>query len=174
VTPAFGQVTLYDNGPDGNVGYYHANFGSAVANSFALAQPATITGVELTLYDVDDRNQPRYLKWSITTEAFGGTLVGSGFAPLTSLEPPYLTQFLYFAWKVGFAVPGTDLAAGTYFLQGQDVVTRWDTWAFWAETSGGGSQGYYEAVGPNGASTISLVPSETFSVLGTFAAPHAR
>jgi len=31
-TPAFGQVTLYDNGPDGDIGYFHVNFGSAVTN----------------------------------------------------------------------------------------------------------------------------------------------
>jgi hypothetical protein len=76
--PAVCQATLYDNGPDGNIGYYHVNFGSAVANSFVLTQPATVTGAILTLYSVDDRNQPQQLKWTITTEPFGGAVKGTG------------------------------------------------------------------------------------------------
>jgi hypothetical protein len=164
--PALGQDVLYNNGPDGDVGYYHVNFGSVVANSFVLSSPATVTNVILTIYDVDDRNVPENLKWTITTEPFGGTTKASGFASLAELGQPYITQFLFFAWKMGFTIPNLALPAGTYYLQIQDVVTRWDTWAFWAETSGGSSQGYYEAIGPNGAGTISPVPSETFEVAG--------
>lgn len=162
----FGQTTLYDNGPDGDNGYYHVNFGSAVANSFALQQPATLTGVILTLYAVDDRNHPLHLKWTITTAPFGGEVKGTGFVNLSILQPPYLTNFLFFAWKEGFTIPSVNLPAGTYYLQIQDVVTQWDTWAFWAQSSGGSSQGSYEAIGQNGTGTVSLVPSETFSVLG--------
>ncbi len=167
--PALGQQTLYDNGPDGDVGYYHVNFGSVVANSFQLSQPATITNVVLTLYDVDDRNTPELLKWTITTEPLGGTVKGTGFAPLTRLEAPYLTQFLFFAWKMGFTIPSLELPPGTYYLQIQDVVTAWDSWAFWAESSGGSSQGFYEAIGANGAGTVSPVPSETFLIAGAWA-----
>lgn len=160
------QATLYDNGPDGDVGYYHVNFGSAVANSFVLTQPATVTEVILTLYSVDDRNHPQHLKWTITTGPFGGDVKGTGFVNLSSLEPPYLTRFLFFAWKEGVAIPNVSLPAGTYYFQIQDVVTQWDTWAFWAQSSGGASQGYYEAVGQNGTGNVSQIPSETFSVLG--------
>jgi len=84
----------------GYTGY--VNFGSAVSNSFVLAQPATITNVTLTLYDVDDRNQPERLTWKITTEPLGGTVLASGLAPLISLQPPYITQFLFFAWDLSF------------------------------------------------------------------------
>lgn len=172
--PALGQTALYNNGPDGDVGYYHVNFGAAVANSFVLAQSARITGVTLTLYDVDDRNQPEQLKWKITTQPLGGTVLGSGFAPLTSLGNPYLTQFLYFAWAVSFNVPSLDLPAGTYYLQIQDATTQWDTWAFWAQSGGGDSQGYYQAVGPVGYSRVTIVPSETFSVLGEWRGASSR
>jgi hypothetical protein len=160
------QVTLYDNGPDGDIGYYHVNFGSAVANSFVLTQPATVTEAILTLYSVDDLNHPQHLKWTITTEPFGGDVKGTGFVNLSSLQGPYITKFLFFAWKEGIAIPHLSLPAGTYYLQIQDVVTQWDTWAFWAQSSGGISQSYYEAVGQNGTGTVSVVPSETFSVLG--------
>ena len=40
--PGWSQTALYDNGPDGNIGYYHVNFGSAVSNSFVLSQPAAL------------------------------------------------------------------------------------------------------------------------------------
>ena len=165
-TPALCQQVLYDNGPDGDIGYFHVNFGSVVTDSFTLSQAATVSSVVLTLYDVDDRNLPEHLKWTITTEPLGGDVKGSGFVGLTRLEPPYLTQFLFFGWQMSFSVPNLALPPGTYYLQIQDVVTHWDTWAFWAETGGGSSTAYYEAVGQNGAGTVTPVASESFTVLG--------
>jgi hypothetical protein len=170
---ASAQEILYDNGPDGDCGYYHVNFGSAATNSFALAQPATVTNVVLTIYDVDDRNAPEHLKWTITTEPFGGTVEGSGFVGLSRLQPPYLTKFLFFAWQMEFTVPELELPAGTYYLQIQDVVTTWDSWAFWAQTGDGSSSAYYQAIGQNGAGTISPVPSETFTVAGQWISQEA-
>ena len=128
--------TLYNNGPDGDVGYYHVNFGAVVTDSFALSQPATISKTILTFYDVDDRNRPLHLKWSITSEPLGGTVLGTGVADLTILQPPYLTQFLFFAWMTSFPIPNLNLPAGTYYLQIQDVVTQWDSDAFWAQANG--------------------------------------
>ena len=170
--PALSQNVLYDNGPDADVGYYHINFGSSVTNSFSLSRSATITGVTLTIYAVDDRNYPEYLKWSITTEPYGGELKGQGFAPLSRLQAPYLTRFLLFAYKVGLPISNLSLPAGTYYLQLQDVVTRWDTWAFWAQTGDGTSQAYYEAFAPNGAGPISQVASESFFVSGEWNSVH--
>jgi hypothetical protein len=164
--PAQGQTVLYNNGPDGNVGYYHVNFGAEVTNSFTLRTGASLTGVNLTLYVVDDRNTPLRLKWTVTTEPFGGEVKGEGFAHLTLLGNPYPTRFQLFAWPMGFALPNLELPAGTYYLQIQDVVTVWDTYAFWAQSSGGSSQAYYQPIAGNGAGGISLVPSEAFSILG--------
>jgi hypothetical protein len=171
--PASGQEILYDNGPDGDIGYYHVNLGSVVANSFMLSDDATISNAVLTIYDVDDRNAPEYLQWAITTEPFGGTVKGGGFVSLSRLQPPYLTRFLFFAWKVGFAIPNLELPAGTYYLQIQDVTTTWGTWAFWAESAGGSSTGYYEAIAENAVggsigASISPVPSESFYVAGAW------
>jgi len=114
------------------------------------------------------------VKWTITTEPFGGEIKGTGFENLSELADPYLTQFLFFAWKVGIAIPNLNLPSGTYYLQVQDVVTEWRTWAFWAQSSGGSSQGYYQAIGQTGAGTVSLVPSETFSVMGEWLPEHAE
>jgi len=172
--PAIAQQTLYNNGADGDVGYFHVNFGSAVTNSFELSQAATITSVSLTLYDVDDRNIPQHLKWTITTEPFGGEVKGSGFVGLNRLQPPYLTKFLFFAWQMSFSVPNLALPPGTYYLQIQDVVTQWDTWAFWAQSADGSAAGYYEAIGENGAGMISPVASETFVISGEWTTDQAE
>jgi hypothetical protein len=172
--PAIAQETLYNNGPDGDVGYYHVNFGAVVTDSFTLSEAASITSTILTFYDVDDRNRPLHLKWSITTEPLGGTVLGTGSADIVVLEPPYITQFLFFGWKTSFTIPNLNLPAGTYYLQIQDVVTQWDTYVFWAETSGGASQGFYEAVGQSGAGTVSPVPSESFEVMGQWQPERAN
>lgn len=172
--PATAQETLYNNGPDGDVGYYHVNFGAVVTDSFALSQPATISKTILTFYDVDDRNRPLHLKWSITSEPLGGTVLGTGVADLTILQPPYLTQFLFFAWMTSFPIPNLNLPAGTYYLQIQDVVTQWDSDAFWAQANRGASQSFYEAIGQSGAGTVSPVPSESFEILGQWQPERAN
>jgi hypothetical protein len=164
--PAASQQVLYSNGPDGNVGYYQVNFGGAVANSFVLSRGANISEVNLTIYCVDDGNPPLSLKWSITAEPFGGQALAAGLVNVTLLGGPYPTRFQFFAWPASFALPNVALPAGTYYLQIQDVITRWHTFAFWAQSSDGDSAGYYEPIGPSGAGDISLVPSESFSVLG--------
>lgn len=164
--PARAQNTLYNNGPDGNVGYYRVNFGAVTTNSFALPNAARVTGVTLTLYSVDDGNPPLHLKWTITTEALGGRVMGEGRVNLTLLGGPYPTRFQLFAWEMGFAIPSLSLPAGTYYLQVQDAVTRWDTYSFWAQSGEGLSQAYYEPIGANGAGDVSQVSSESFSVLG--------
>jgi hypothetical protein len=172
--PAVSQEVLYNNGPDGDVGYYHVNFGAVATNSFNLSTSATIMGAALTLYAVDDGNPPERLKWRITSEAFGGVTMGEGFVNVALLEDPYLTRFQFFAWPVGFAIPNLILPAGTYYLQIQDVVTLWHTYAFWAQSSGGSSDAYYEPVGQNGAGGVSEVPSETFELYGQWSSEQVR
>ena len=168
VAPALSQQVLYNNGPDGDIGYYHVNFGAAVTNSFTLPNAATITDAVVTFYAVDDRNPPLRAKWTITTEPFGGEVKGEGFVNLSRLADPYITHFLFFAWEVGVPITNITLPAGTYYLQIQDVVTRWDSYSFWAQSSGGNSAAYYQPIGQNGAGGVSAVPSETFSISGVW------
>ena len=87
--PAVGQDVLYNNGPDGNAGYYHVNFGALASNSFTLPSSATLSYANLTIYAVDDGNPPVRLKWTITTEPSGccarmrrNNLVASGASEL--------------------------------------------------------------------------------------------
>ena len=171
ITPAFAQGVLYDNGPDADIGYYGVNFGAETTNLFFLPQEASVTNFTLTLYEVDDRNEPKYVSWAVTSEPFGGTILGTGLAGLSRLGEPYLTKFLFFAYKVGFQVPDLDLPRGTYYIQIQDVVTQWDTRAFWA-VSGGPSTGYYSQLGPSETGTRTSpaqIPSESFAVVGKWA-----
>ncbi len=174
VLPAVAQTVLYNNGPDGNVGYYRVNLGAVVTNSFALPRAATVTNANLTLYAVDDRNPPQQLKWSITTQPLGGRVMGEGFSYLTLLGDPYITRFQFFAWEVGFPIPNLALPPGTYYLQIEDVRTRWATYAFWSQSSDGASEAIYEPIGAHGAGGISQVPSESFSLMGEWSAGAAR
>jgi hypothetical protein len=96
--------------------------------------------------------------------------MGEGFAYLTLLGDPYPTRFQFFAWDMSFPIRNLTVPAGTYYLQIEDVMMRWDTYAFWAQSSGGESQAYYQPIGPNGAGSISQVSSESFSLVGEWSA----
>jgi hypothetical protein len=166
--PVRAQVVLYDNGPDAETGYYQVNFGAATTNSFVLPRAAAVSNFTLTLYDVDDRNLPERLKWTLTTQPLGGTVLGSGMVNLNRLQPPYLTRFLFFAWKVGFQIPNLDLPAGTYWIQLQDVATTWLTLAYWAQSTGA-SEAYYAQAGSGSNGLAEQAVSESFSVMGAWA-----
>lgn len=133
------DVKLYSNGPDpGDVGYFAVNHGDAVANSFTLSRSSTIHYATISIYDANDRNQPLTTTWAITTKPFGGTVMAGGVdAPLVYLWRIFANGFLFSQWEMKFAINVT-LPPGTYWLQIQNVVTRWDTWAFWGETDGVG------------------------------------
>ncbi len=168
--PLLGQTVLYDDGADQDDGYYQVNFGAATADSFVLSREATITNVALTIYAVDDRNDPERLKWTISTEPFGGQIVGRGFVLLARLQAPYETRFLFFGWRMGFPIDHLHLQPGTYWLQIEDVRTRWETFAFWAQSSGS-SEAYHVQVDPSGYEMVTPAASESFAVLGEWTAP---
>ncbi len=99
--PAFGQSVLYDNGPDSDSGYYGVNFGATTINSFELSEEAILSNVTVTLYDVDDRNVPKVLAWTISTEPTGGTVLGSGFVELSQIRGPISDQVSVFRLEDG-------------------------------------------------------------------------
>jgi hypothetical protein len=166
--PLHGQTVLYNNGSDADIGYYQVNFGASTSDSFLLSRAAVITSFNLTLYDVDDRNAPQQLRWTITTAPYGGSVLATGITSLVRLQPPYLTKFLFFAWDMSFQVPALNLPAGTYWIRIQDVTTQWLTFAYWAE-SGGPSGAYYSDSGSGSTGNVGRAISETFSVQGVWA-----
>ena len=131
------DTMVYSNGPDpGDIGYWAINHGDAVTNSFTLSEPTTIHVIKFSVYDANDRNQPLTATWAITTQPFGGRVVAGGNnAPLVFYWRIFANQFLFSQWEMGIIVDIT-LPPGTYWLQMQNVVTRWGTWAFWGETDG--------------------------------------
>lgn len=133
------DTLLYSNGPDpGDIGYWPINHGSAVSNSFTLTRAATIRSVVFSIYDANDRNQPLTATWAITTQQFGGSVKAGGLnAPLIYISRIFANHFLFSQWEMKF-VTNVTLPPGTYWLQIQDVVTLWGTWAFWGETDGVG------------------------------------
>jgi hypothetical protein len=70
---------------------------------------------------------------------------------------------------MGFQIPNLALPPGTYWLQVQDVTTRWNSWSFWAE-SAGPSTAYHLEVGQNGDGMATQVPSESFTIYGEWVA----
>lgn len=139
-TAAAGTDTLlYTNGPDpGNIGYWAINHGSAASNSFTLNKAATIHSIEFSIYDVNDRNQPLTTTWAITTQQFGGSVVAGDInTPLIYISRIFANRFLFSQWEMKF-LNNVTLPPGTYWLQIQDVVTRWGTWAYWGENDGVG------------------------------------
>ena len=131
------DTIVYSNGPDpGDIGYWAINHGDAVTNSFTLSATTTIHVIKFSVYAANDRNQPLTATWAITTQPFGGNVVaGVNSAPLIFYWRVFANQFLFSQWEMGIVVDIT-LPPGTYWLQMQNVVTRWGTWAFWGETDG--------------------------------------
>lgn len=166
--PSICQTTLYENGRDADQGFSHVNFGAATADSFFLPQEATITNVILTIYDVNDLNNPLYLRWTVTTNPFGGTTLGDDIARFSLIEGPYITNSGYYGWKMSFATSNLTLPAGTYYLQIQDVLARWDTWTFWADSYGPSTACHsdYGASEYGNPRQCVSVPSQSFAILG--------
>src|SRR5208337_2028805 len=74
---------LYDDGPiNGTVDAYTINFGYVVSDTITLAQRATVGGFDLGVWEFPG-DLALTVDWSITAEAFGGTLYGMGTASVT-------------------------------------------------------------------------------------------
>src|SRR5664279_1542928 len=169
--PAFGQGVIYNNGPDtGTIGAWPINYGHRVSNSFRLDSDSTVTDVVLSIWDVNERNNPETAQWKITTAPFGGTTLYSGSGILGFLG--YFEGRLWVVWSMKIQNMNAHLPRGTYYLEVYDVHTRWNTWAFWGENDGIGctsvgcpSTGYYGPTMPTGYEMV--IGSESFQVLGT-------
>ena len=161
--------TLYDNGPvNGNVGAWQINGGFVVSNSYVIGpgssggESAFRLGVwELpgdTLTSVD---------WSITSQANGGTVYGSGTASGANLTDQFL-----FTNQYGYEIDLVTMACATgkeacckgthlkevAWLNLQNATTEQGDPVYWDENSGP-SQAYDSALG--------TIPSEAFTIYGS-------
>jgi len=156
---------LYSNGVDPGLYSWQINFGYAVTDSFVLRQSAHVDKITLSIWDVDDLNNPLTAGWKITTQPFGGQVVASGESVLGLVQSCQENRSHFCRWEMAISV-NVDLPAGTYWLQVDDVQTRFNTDAFWGQ-SGGPSRAFLYS-GPNSAdSAIRAIPSESFQVVGT-------
>lgn len=150
---------LYSNGVDPGQHAWAVNYGYAVTNSFSLVSAAHVDQIDLSIWDVNDLNNPLTARWQITTAPFGGEVVASGESNFALIRNCQYNMELFCQWELGLPI-GADLPAGDYWFQIDQVQTRWGTWAFWGQSSGA-SQAYIR-----GATATSAVPSESFVVLG--------
>lgn len=156
---------LYSNGTDPGLYSWQINFGYAVTNSFVLSGPAHVDQVLLSIWDVDDLNNPMTSAWKMTTEPFGGQVVATGNSFLGLVQACQTNRRLYCQWEMSLYIDA-NLPAGTYWLQVDNVQTKFGTDAFWGQ-SGGPSRAFLSA-GPNPSSTaVRDIPSESFQVMGT-------
>ena len=156
---------LYSNGTDPGTYSWQINFGYAVTDSFVLSGTSHVDQVVLSVWDVDDLNNPMTSSWKITTEPFGGQVVASGTSFLGLVQPCVQNRRLFCQWEMSININAT-LPGGTYWLQVDNMQTKFGSDAFWGQSSGP-SHAYLSA-GPNAASNaVRAIPSESFQVLGT-------
>jgi PEP-CTERM motif len=154
VTATHGAV-LFDQGPiNGTIDAWTINFDYAVANSFALSQASTVTGVNFGAWSLPGDTMLT-VDWTIT--AAPDAFADEGTATV-STSYLYTNGYGYDVSLDSFSIPGQHLAAGTYWLVLQNAtVTNGDP-IFWDENDGL-SLAYENTVGQIG--------SESFQISGT-------
>jgi len=163
-TPALGEIA-YSNGPyNGTVDAWTINFGYAVSDTFTW-QLGHISGFDLWVWEYP-YDQALTVDWSVTTEEFGGAVLGSGTANVTDTLLS-TNQYGYEIHKLSAAGLAVFLGAGTYWLNLQNATTLYGNPLYWDENSGFGctSPGC-----PSEASESELgtIPSESFDLTGGY------
>ena len=156
--------TLYENGPvDDDADAWTINQGYVVSDTFTLGANSIVRGFDFTVWEIPG-DTVLSVDWSLTSQANGGILYGSGTANVTSTFL-YVNAFGYYIYQLGATVPGLALNAGTDWLNLQDaVVTNGDP-VYWDENSG---EGCHSLGCPSLAydSSVGTIPSETFTIEG--------
>ena len=161
-------AVLYNSGPSAtdpyNVIAYTISDPYAVANSFTLGGPATITGINFAAWISEETLQS--VDWAITTSPFGGLTLASGTATSftsTGVPPPSGLGF-WIVTTEEFSIAALAVAGGTYWLQlGHALATNEGTPVFWdqADPSGSGQQTESGVLLPDSPGT------QTFQILGS-------
>src|SRR5436305_7126164 len=85
--PLAAQDVLYDNGKDpGNIFGWPVSGGHTVWNSFQITVDSTVTGLDVSLYDVNEHNIPLTLDWRILDAPGGNVLAYGTQTPLTRVD----------------------------------------------------------------------------------------
>jgi PEP-CTERM motif len=165
---------LYDNGPiNGNYNGYLIDGALAVSDSFTLAANSNITGFNFGVWVLQGET-PVTVDWSISSQAQGGTVFGSGTASLSNVFHNSHSsggQGAVFDIFDSFAAVNVSLPAGNYWLNlTNGLGSEEGLGMYWDINSGTGcggsdghgancpSSGYFNLTGP--------IPSESFTIDG--------
>ncbi len=157
--------TLYDNGPvNGEVSAWQINGGFVVSDSYHTSGSGgsdfTVTGFTFAVWELPGDTLTS-VDWSITSEANGGTVYGSGTASGASLTDTFL-----FTNQYGYNVDLLACATGEHipkpvlvdWLNLQNAISEQGNPVYWDENSGP-SSAYDSALG--------TIPSEAFTIYGS-------
>ena len=155
--PAVADETLYSNGAyNGQLNAYSVSNGDVVSNGFALGKAAQIKAISMVAWVFP----------SDTFSSIGGSLSSgpdSGFnyvAFVTSKSGIKtvslgVNEFGYDLEQVTFSIPGTDLDAGSYWLNLQNAMTDQGDPVFWDENDGP-SQAFSSSQGAIGSESFTI------------------
>jgi hypothetical protein len=159
--------TLYDNGPvNGNVGAWQINGGFVVSDSYHTSGSGGADFVAFGVWKLPGDTLTS-VDWSITSQANGGTVYGSGTASGANLTDQFL-----FTNQYGYEIDLVTMACATgkeacckgthlkevAWLNLQNATTEQGDPVYWDENSGP-SQAYDSALG--------TIPSEAFTIYGS-------
>jgi hypothetical protein len=145
--PVAHAEVVYDNGPaNGTVNAWTINFGYAVADSFALASPAILTGANFTLWNLPD-DVTATVDWSIVDAPTGGSTLAFGTA-LVSQNLQFTNDSGYDVNLDNIALPNIALGQGTYWFELQNASVSNGDPTYW-DINGGPSQIWDSDLGYN-------------------------
>jgi hypothetical protein len=152
--------TLYDNGPiNGNTGAWQINGGFVVSDSYTKQKPDGTAAGRVAVWELPGDTLTS-LDWSITSQANGGTVFGSGTASDANLTDQFLftNEFGYNLDAVTMA--GLECTDKNHkdWLNLQNAIAAQGNPVYWDENSGP-SQAYDSALG--------TIPSEAFTIYGS-------
>ena len=171
--PATAQE-LYDNGPiNGHTDSWVINFGYLVGDTFTVASNSVVGGFSFGAWEYPG-DILSSVDWSITSQAFGGTVYGSGTASGNNLTDKFISANAYGFDVHEITVTGLDVNAAsgtTYWLNLQNAMVPDGDPVFWDENSGigcGGDDGKGGSC-PSQASDslVGTIPSESFTINGS-------
>ena len=170
--PASATDVLYDNGPlDGTLSAWTINYGFAVADSFTLSGPSTLTGLNFWVW-ANTGDVPKTVDWEVGTGTpFSSfTVLDSGTMNLTSTFLKTNSDG-YDLDEESVSGGNYNVGAGTYYLVLQNATTANGNTLYW-DINNGPSIAYENTIGNVNGNLFPGSNSDSFQILGTTSAPE--
>ena len=166
MAPASAGAILYTSGNSNtNLGGPAISGGTSTTDAFILASAASVTEVTFYAWEHDTTRVPMTsVDWSITGDAFGGTIYASGTA--TPVADAFVTCPLGpcdgTLRSETFSIAALSLGAGTYWLQLQNAAASGTHQFTWDVANPSPSTAYVE----QGAGGMAPWSAEVFQIKG--------